>query len=140
MKDGRDSYDIRPDISQFLDTVGSLVDNRSLLEKRLMFIRYESLVTQPTIVMDRVWQFLGLDPMRVDSNTRWATKRPPSDKSYSELDGKPVSATQIGKNRKRLDGNILSHLEEIRKSILKQTRFDVFADDVAADGSNARFT
>ena len=144
IKDGR-SYNNkrdmrRRDIHPLQHMLQSLVDGRKPLEKKLMFIRYESLVTQPTIVMDRVWKFLGLDPITVDTNTRWATKRKRTSNAASELDGNPVSATQIGNYRTILDREVLIYLAKIRRRILRRSRLDVFSDDVAADGSNSTFS
>lgn len=133
-------YSLQQDVGRYLRTLHKLTAHRDVLAGRLMFVRYEGLVSRPSVVMEQVWRFLDLPPIMVDENTRWTAKRPPTDESASEFDGAPPVVDPIGRNRHLLDRLILSELDRVRDFVKARIGLDPFVGgDVKSDGPSTFF-
>jgi len=136
----RIAYQPDQDLDRYVRTLRRLILDPRKLEGRLLFVRYEGLVNSPTQVMSQVWHFLEMDNLHIDSQTRWATKRPRGDESATALDEQPPSSDPIGKNRHVLTSEILATVEQVRKFLLSHTRLDCYCSDAVTDDAQSVFT
>ena len=86
--------------------------------------------------MDRVWNFLGLAPFRINADSSWTAKRS-SAATATELDGQPPTADHVGAYENILDAKMLSEIEEVRRVVLTRPRLDPFAGEAPWSGDNA---
>ncbi len=116
------------EIERFVRIYAKLVRQLVSLGDKLIFVRYEHLVTDPDAAIERVSQFLGI---RAPPNVRslaWESKRTRTAAGSSPLDGQPVSTASLTKYRQSLDPAVLARLEGQRHEIERRIGMPVFYD------------
>lgn len=121
-------FDVAAEISQFISTHQRIMSVPNLLQNRLLFVRYEALATEPLETLRIVFDFLGLPWENAMEETSWATKRARFADSASELDGKPISSTSIGRYSSVLNSALNEEFERERENLKNTIGFDCYFD------------
>ena len=103
---------------------------KALPQSRLITIRYEDLVTNPSGVLQYIMQFLGLqfEPTQIDVNTFGAVSSLAKRKVHDNL-AKPISASSAGRWRKDLAEQDNLEFVKIAAEDLQRFGFDLSARD-----------
>lgn len=98
-------------------------------KSNVLFIKYEELLTDTNMVMQKLRDFTGLELDFDPTIEGWDSKRGSSEYA-SVLDGKPIDPSNIGKYVYQLDKDELKFIESHRKEINDIIGFDIFYDNI----------
>jgi len=121
-------FDVAAEISQFISTHQRIMSVPNLLQNRLLFVRYEALAIKPLETLNKVFNFLELPWENAMEETSWITKRPRFADSASELDGKPITSTSIGRYHSVLNSALTEEFERERENLINTIGFDCYFD------------
>ncbi len=111
------------------------------LKSNLFLVRYEDLVTQTDQVVDQIRAFTGLALTGYDPGSEWQRSAEDYDQSRAdpdraawttELHGKGVSDSQIGKFREKLSAEDIAIIEEECQAVMRPFKYDALAAQVSS--------
>lgn len=114
----------------------------NVLGPNLFLVRYEDLVTQTVQVVEQIRDFTGLELADYDPNAEWRRSAEDYEQSRSdpdrsawttELHGKGVSDSQIGKYREMLSAEDIAIIKEECQAVMRPFKYDT----LAVQGSSA---
>ncbi|OUR78666.1 hypothetical protein A9Q83_07270 [Alphaproteobacteria bacterium 46_93_T64] len=101
--------------------------NRLLNEKprRLLFVKYETLATQPQRLFPALTDFTGLDFSKYDPDADWKYTRPRGvNKAFdTKIRGKGLSSSSIGNYKDTLSKDEIATVEETAKNFMEGFRY-----------------
>ena len=108
----------------------------NVLQSNLFLVRYEDMVTQTGQVVDQIRAFTGLALDSYDPGSEWQRSAEDYDQSRddpdrsawtTELHGKGVSDSQIGKFREMLSAEDIAIIEEECQAVMRPFKYDTLA-------------
>ncbi len=108
----------------------------NVLQSDLFLVRYEDLVTQTGQVVDQIRAFTGLDLADYDPASEWQSSAEDYDRRRAdpklaawttELHGKGVSNSQIGRYRDVLSNEDIAIIEEECQAVMRPFKYDTLA-------------
>lgn len=121
--------DFGEELDRFVRLYAPLVRRRHELRGRLVFVRYEQLVTDVTPTMARVGDFLSVRVPTDLESLEWENKRVKTLAEASPLDGRRVSTASLTNYRQALTPQALEMLERRREEIEQAIGMPVFYDE-----------
>jgi len=100
--------------------------------RKLAYIKYETLVTEPESLFPALMEFTGLDLTKYDPTADWIYTRPRSvNKAFdTEIRGKGLSASSIGNYRAALSAEEISVVEMTAKPFMQRFRYAFTNGDI----------
>jgi hypothetical protein len=97
---------------------------------RFHFVRYEDLVSEPTRVIPELAAFCGLDLSGFDPSGDWRRMAVSRDQlalrpSFSQLYGRPISVSRVGRYRERLSPDEVSKVEQETRTAMARFNYAV---------------
>ena len=113
----------------------------NVLQSNLFLVRYEDLVTQTGQVVDQIRAFTGLALTDYDPASEWQRRAEDYDQRRddpdlaawtTELHGKGVSDSQIGRYSEMLSPEDIAIIEGECREVMRPFRYDALATDAAS--------
>ena len=125
-------------VNDFVKLYRNLIAAQSALAGRLIFVRYEHLVTNADATMAEVASFLSIRLPSDIGRRPWQHKRSKEEASASGLDGRPVSTASLTRYETALTPDALRVLEDKRAAIEAKIGMPVFYDEYRTRGPSAK--